>query len=310
MKKLSMYLVLIVLILMLSYFALSYLQTRGNLFFGIAIAWTLLLPVLASVPYGFKYIICLPSPIFGTWLLILPLIEKYFTLSIFSTSLMLAVSFFLVIFLHISTRERVMFWKIPLVSLSRGSIAAVSVMFFALGIMLVNPSLFSMDMPTELFFFSTTLLGYIASSMLYINSSYRMFVLSDRLEILNLDDEMSEVWTKIRTRYPNVPKDLDLLQYYFNESLRCFLEGDFEKSLVWGYKVIREKTIVNPTEYIDDKRVGKPSFGDVRNTLMHPKREKQVDASKIRTMLKNLFNDCLDLLEREFVFIKKVSEAI
>jgi len=193
--------------------------------------------------------------------------------------------------------------------LSRSSIAAVSVMFFAFGIMLLSPSTFKLDIASELFFFSVTLLGYIASSMLYINSSYRLFVLSNRLEILHLEKELSKTWTMIQKKYPDKRNDLDLLQYYFYESLRGFLEGDFEKSLVWGYKAIREKTVVDPMEYVDDKRLNKPSFGEIRNTLMHPKREGHVEASKIRQIVRELFSDCLDLLEREFVFIKNVSES-
>lgn len=73
-----------------------------------------------------------------------------------------------------------------------------------------------------------------------------------------------------------------MLQYYFSESFRSFLEGDFEKSLIWGYKVIREKTIVDPLEYVDDKRTNKPSFGHIRNTLMHPRREGHIETDKIR----------------------------
>ena len=43
---------------------------------------------------------------------------------------------------------------------------------------------------------------------------------------------------------------------------------------------------------------------------MHSRREEEhTETRKIRIITKNLFNDCLDLLEREFVFIEKVLKS-
>lgn len=309
MTRQSWYLMLLFLILIFtfSYFALLYLQTRANLFLGIAILWAILLPVLSSFPYSFSYILSLPSPIFGTWILVMILIEKYVNLSIYLMCLGLFSALFLVYIFHALTRGRTMFWKLPMASLARSGVAAISVMLLGLGVIVVNPSAVVLDSTVELFFFSTVLLTYVGSSMLYINFSYRLFVLSNRLNVLHLENDLSTIWKEIEKKHPNQRGDLDLLQYYFSESLRSFLEGDFEKSLIWGYKVIREKTIVDPREYVDDKRPNKPSFGDIRNTLMHSRREEHIEAGKIRQIIKNLFNDCLDLLEREFIFIKKIS---
>jgi len=203
-----------------------------------------------------------------------------------------------------------MFWKVSMASLSRSSIASVSLIFFVIGIMLINPLGFVLDTATGFFYFIIVLLGYVASSMLYINYGYRLYVLSNRLNFLNLENVLSRKWREIEEKYSNQQRDMDLLQYYFGESLRCFLEGDFEKSFIWGYKVIREKTIVNPMDYVDDKRANKPPFGRIRNTLMHSRwKEEHTETKRIRIITKNLFNDCLDLLEREFVFIKKVAES-
>lgn len=235
------------------------------------------------------------------------LIEKYVNLSIYLMYLGLFSALFLVYIFHALTRGRTMFWKLPMASLARSGVAAVSVMLLGLGVVVFNPSVVVLDSTTELFFFSIVLLTYVGSSMLYINFSYRLFVLSNRLNVLHLEKVLSRIWKKIEKKYPNQRRDLDLLQYYFDESLRSFLEGDFEKSLISGYKVIREKTIVDPLEYIDDKRTNKPSFGHIRNTLMHPRREGHIETDKIRQIIRNLFNDCLDLLEREFIFIKKIS---
>ena len=302
----------LIIVLVFLYFIFWYFQTERNLFelsIGIAIFWAILLPVFSYLPYSFSYIVLLPSPIFGAWILIMTLIEKYAILLSYFRLLAFILSLLLVLTFHALTRRRTMFWKIPMASLSRSSIAAVSLIFFVMGIMLVNPSAFGLDITTELFYFLTLLLGYIASSMLYINYSYRLFVLSNRLNRLHLENALLARWREIEAKYPNQHRDIDLLQYYFGESFRCFLEGDFEKSFIWGYKVIREKTVVDPQEYVDDKRADKPSFSEIRNTLEHSRRRGHVDTSKIRQIVKDLFSDCLDLLEREFVFIEKVSES-
>lgn len=311
--KLSFHMIFLFLVLSLvfGYFLLLYTKSGDllNLSIGMMILWAILLPLLSSIPYSFGYIICLPSPIFGTWLLLMVQTEKYVILFNYLRMLEFLLSFLLVFAVHVLTRGRTMFWKIPMASISRYSVAAISTMFLVLGFMLSNPSAFKLDAPSEIFYFSVVLLAYIASSMLYINSSYRLYVLSKRLGVLNLESELSKIWTAIEKKFPNSKNDLDMLQYYFYESLRSFLEGDFERSFIWGYKVIREKTIVDPLKYVDDKRTNKKqSFSDIRNTLEHSRRKGHVDTSKIRQIVKNLFHDCLDLLEREFVFIKKVSE--
>lgn len=310
MTKQSWYIVLLfgILILALLYFALTSLQTQTNFFLGIVILWAILLPVLSSFPYSINYIISLPSPIFGTWFLLLLALGKYANLSIYLMLLSLLGSFLSVFIIHVLTRHRTMLWKISMATISRSGIASISVIFFALGMMLINPSIVMFDTPSGIFYFAVIVFAYIASSMLYINSSYRLFVLSNRLGVFHLEGALSEIWADIKRKLPDGQRELEVLQYYFYESLRCFLEGNFEKSLIWGYKVIREKTVVDPLEYIDDKRMNKPSFSDVRNTLEHSTRKGRLDANRISQVIRNIFEDCLDLLEREFIFIRRVSE--
>ena len=205
---------LLIIISMFLYFILWYFQTERNLFelsIGIAIFWAILLPVFSYLPYNFSYIVLFPSPIFGTWILIMTLNEKYTILLSYFQLLAFILSLLLVLSLHALTRRRTMFWKIPMASLSRSSIAAVSLIFFVMGIMLVNPSAFVLDITTELFYFLILLLGYVASSMLYINYSYRLFVLSNRLNVLNLENVLSRKWKEIEEKYPNQQRDIDLL---------------------------------------------------------------------------------------------------
>ena len=311
MKKQSSYLVLLLslFIAFLFYFVILYLQTQRNLYIGIVIFWTVLLPVVSAIPFSFVYIVSLPSPIFGTWLLVTIIVEKYIVLSLPFRLVTSCLSVLLVFVFHILTRKRTMIWKFPMASVSRASIAAMSVLFFAFGVMLLNPSAYRLDTPSELFYFSVTSLGYIATSMIYVNSSYRRFALSNKLNALYLENAVSKIWEAIEKKHPNHQRDSDLLRYYVEESIRCFFEGDFEKSFIWGYKVIREKTIVDPLEYVNDKREHEPSFSDIRETLMHSRRKgKHTSPTKIRQITRVLFKDCLDLLEREFSFLNRISE--
>jgi hypothetical protein len=200
-----------------------------------------------------------------------------------------------------------MFWKIPLASLARTGMAAISAMFIPIGVMLMDSDGLKLDMQNRLLYFVIVLLAYVASSMLFVNSSYRYYVLSDRLKTYNMEKYLEQTWAKIKRRFLENKKDCELLQYYASESFRAFLEGDYEKSLIWGYKVIHEPTIVDPVLYVDDKRLNKPSFSDVRNTLEHSRRGGHVDTKKIRQIMGGLFDDTLDLVEREIILLEKIA---
>jgi hypothetical protein len=201
-----------------------------------------------------------------------------------------------------------MFWKIPMASIGRGSMAVFSMILLFFGSLLIFPASFTSMGQSELFYFVVILVAYVSTSMLSLNSSYRWFVLSSRIKTSNLEKDLKKTWLRIEKKFPSQEKDCQLLQYYFDSSLRAFIEGDFEKSMDWGYKVIREPTVVNPKEYVSDKRANKQSFSDIRNTLQHSRHGGQVDTKSIRLIMKGLYADCLDLVEREIAFIKKVAE--
>lgn len=302
-------LLLLVLFSVFAYFALLYRSSQMNLFLGLAVLWTILISLLASFPYGLSYLFCLPSPVLGGWLLITIFLEKQGFLSVYFSLLAFGLSALLVFLIHFLTRTRTMVWRLSMSSLSRSSIAAVSLIFLVIGFIVANPSAINLSEAEQIFYFAVALISYVSSSMLYINYSYRLFALNNRLNFLSVQNVLSKMWVDIQKKYPTKSKDLDLLEYYFQESFQSFLEGDFEKSLDWGYKVIHENTVVNPLEYVDDKRVDKPSFSYIRNRLEHSRRGGGTEVREIRQIMKNLFAVCLDLLEREFVFIKKVSEG-
>lgn len=236
-------------------------------------------------------------------------IEKYVGISVSGFLTAVFLSFVFVTSFHILTRKRTMFWKLPMSSLSRLGIATSSVIFLILTMAVISPPILGVNPQSEFFFLAVGIFGYMATSMLYVNSSYRLYLLSNRIGTSNLDKLMSEKWNNIEKKFSSEQKDVDILRYYFNESLTSFLDGNFEKSFVWGYMVIREKTIVDPTEFVDDKREGKSSFAEIRTTLQHSRRGgTHIETERIRKVMKNLSDDALDLLEREISLINKVAE--
>jgi len=299
----------IILFVVLVYSFSVFLQNQTSWFLTITLIWAIILPLISDLPYSGVYWVSIPSPFLGILFGLMSLVQKYIGLSVAWFLLVVLVSFTLVIGFHIGTRKRAVFWKFQMSSLSRLGIATSSVIFLALAMAVIYPSILATNLQNELFYFTVAILGYITTSMLYINSSYRYYVLSDRIGTNNLEKYLSGKWKNIEKRFSSEQQDLDLLQYYFHESYTSFLEGDFEKSFVWGYKVIREKTVVNPTEFVDDKREDKPSFSEIRNTLQHSRREDtHIGTQTIKKVMKNLCDDALDLLEREITFIKKVAE--
>jgi hypothetical protein len=308
-SRIFSYLLLIVFIAYFVFWSLRTARSPLDWSLGLMTFWTIILPIVSVLPYSLTYILCLPSPIFGATILIMALMEKYSIFSGYSILIAFILSLLLISLFHMLTRKRTMLSRIPMASLSRIGLGSISLLLFVFCLMLINPSAFKLDVPNEMFYFFAILLSYIASSMLYLNYGYRLFALGNRLGILNPEKEFSETFKEIERKYPERRKDLDLLEYYFSESFRCFLEGDIEKGYDWGYKVIREKTIVDPLEYVDDKRAGKPSFGDIRNTLMHSRRKGHTDKSEISQIRKNLFNDLLDLLERCYLLIGIIAEG-
>jgi hypothetical protein len=297
----------VILILLMVFFAWVFLQTGANLFLGFVLLWAILPPIFSNLPYSLKYTLILPAPIFGAWYLLVVAFIKLDLLSSYTVILAPLLSLSVVYTFHILTRTRVMFWKIPLASLTRVGMAAISAMFIPIGVMLMDPNALNFDVQNRILYFVVVLFAYVASSMLFVNSSYRYYVLSSRLKTYNMDKLLEQTWAKIKQRFLEKEKDCDLLHYYFSESFTAFLEGDYEKSLIWGYKVIREPTVVDPTLYVDDKRLNKPSFSDVRNTMEHSRRKGHVETKKIRQIMGSLFDDSLDLVEREIVFLKKIA---
>ena len=275
-----------------------------------AIAFFMLYPLLplflSGIRHAFLYFVFLPVPYLGS-ALISALYLSSFEIQLFHASLLAsAIPLALVTSIHLYSRRRCMIGRVPLASFSRYSLAIGSTIFYMVGVVLLFPLTMEIPVLNKTMFYPALLLAYIASSILYVNSAYRYRIICNKLGSKRIEQELSEIWEGIGDRFPDRGKDLDLLRYYFVDSLRLFEEGDYEKAFLSGYKVINEETVVNPKEYISDKKEGEPSsFSDIRTILMHSRRKKtEIDVKRIRETKKKLPQYCTELLLRCFTFLK------
>ena len=120
---------------------------------------------------------------------------------------------------------------------------------------------------------------------------------------------MTTLFEKLSMKFPEKEDDVKLLKYYFLEAIRQFEEGSYEMAFLTAYKIIREQTVVNPKDYISDKREGKPSsFSEIRTILVHLKREHtKISPKQIAETRKKLPEYTLEIIQRAATFIEKLA---
>jgi hypothetical protein len=76
-----------------------------------------------------------------------------------------------------------------------------------------------------------------------------------------------------------------------------------------AYKIIRERTIVDPKEYVSDKRNGEPSsFSEIRSILMHSRvKDTKVSPKKIRDIKVKLPEYTVEIIQRASELIEKLA---
>jgi hypothetical protein len=124
-----------------------------------------------------------------------------------------------------------------------------------------------------------------------------------------IEDKIAALWEKLLTKFPQKKDDIELLRYYFSEATRLFEEGSFEMAYFSAYKIIREPTVVDPKEYISDKREGEPSsFSEIRSILMHSRRkDTKVSPKQIREIKVKLPEYALEIIQRASTLIEKLA---
>jgi hypothetical protein len=305
-KAISIILVFLVLLVIINYLFQSLLQNIPTFVLGFILVWTILLPLISSIPHRLVYFLSLPAPVFGAWFLLFYLFinRNIYSVYVGWLSILLVLPF--ILGLHFITRKRSFIKNISMRSISRVMIATTSIIFFLYGIISINPTAFSLGY-SQFFYFFVALFAYVATSLLYVNSCYRYYRISERLKINNIKKYLSTSWFEISKKYPLQERDLDSLRYYISESIEDFIEGNFDRSFIWGYKAIHEPTIVNPMLFVNDKREAKCSFAEIRTTIGHSRRGgEHIEVGKIKQTLRNLFDDNLDLIVREFDLIESL----
>jgi len=190
--------------------------------------------------------------------------------------------------------------------LSREGAAFISLLLLCVSFPIFGST--ELNLPNRVTVYCMLLPFYAATSMIYVNSMYRYRLLCKKLNLKRIEPELFKLWDRIERKFVNQSENIDLLRYYFHNALAWFIGGDYEKAFMDGYKVIREPTVVDPTKYVNDKRKNKRSFSEVRTILMHSKRrELKIDVKIIREVKRNLPQDCVDLLERDMIFLRKIA---
>lgn len=254
----------------------------------------------------YTYVIILPIPFLGSWIISLMFLSS---LNAPILPLCLLSSFIpmgLITIMHFTSRMRNILGRIPLAIISREGTALTSLLFLYTSLAIFGSV--KLTLLNKVMIYSMLLLFYAATSIIYVNSMYRYRLLCRRLNIRRIEQEISMLWNKIEIKYADQPEKVDLLRYYLYNALYWFIEGDYEKAFMEGYKVIREPTVVDPTMYVNDKRENRSSFSEIRTILMHSKRKKlEIDVERIRETKKSLPQDCVDLLVRDILFLRKIA---
>lgn len=280
-----------------------------------AMAFFMLYPLLplflSNIRHASLYFVFLPVPYLGSTLISVLYLSSFEIQLVHASLLASAIPLALVTSIHLYSRKRCVIGRVRLASFSRYGLAIGSTIFYMVGVALLFPTPMELPVPNRTIFYTTLLLAYIASSILYVNSAYRYRAVCNKLGSKSFERELSEIWEVIGDKFPGRIKDLDLLRYYFADSLRSFEEGDYEKAFLSGYKVINEETVVNPKEYVSDKREGEPSsFSEIRTVLMHSRRKKtEINVKRIRDTEKELPKYCIELLQTCFMFLTRLADA-
>jgi len=300
--------VVVISFLALFYLTLIFSISASPFLIGFLLIYTISPPFLANIRHAATYFVLLPVPCLGSWLLSIVYLSSFAAPLLQASVLVSAIPVTLTTLVHVFSRSRYFIGRISMVSFSRYSIAAASAIFFMVGLLILGSTPTELNTLNKAIFYSSLLLAYIMSSMLYVNSAYRYRKMCENFGTNKIEKEMSTVWEKIGNRYSGKEKDVDLLRHYFTDAWRLFEEGAYEKAFISAYKVINEETVVNPKEYVSDKREGEPSsFSDIRTILLHSRRKKvQINVKKIRKTKRKLPQYSIELLKKCYAFLKKL----
>lgn len=275
--------------------------------------YALLIPVLSNLPYSFTYYICLPIPYAGAWIAIVFFVSKHAIRDPLKALLPVIVPLGLLAIFHLLTRDRSSIGLLPVSFASRVSVGGMAIVLLALATLFTSPTGVQLGFLEELFVFWTLIVGYVGFSIPGVNLTYRRMKLSAILHTRNIEAKVADYEQNLWRKYSDKLGDVDLLMYYLKSVIAHFLNGDFEGSFADGYKIIREKTVVDPTLHVSVNRgENELTFSEIRTILMHSRskslKEKYVSVDLIKRTKTKLFDYDLELLDRIFEFLENIIE--
>ena len=272
--------------------------------------YTMAIPFLALLRRSFTYLMIVPIPYLGSWIISIIYLSSFAIPIILGSAIVSSISIILPTLIHFFSRQRSMIRRLTMTSVSRTAMGFFSAIFFGLAIIILGPTVMESNVLNNTIYYIILLFAYAASGMIHINFAYRYRLVCRKINENRIEQKVSSIFKKIRKRFSDKEKDVDLLRYYLEDALNSFEEGNYENAFLSGYKIINEPTVVNPKEYVTDKREDFPSsFSDIRTILMHSRRrELEIDVKRIRLTKSKLFQYSLELLQRDFDFLEKISQ--
>ncbi len=194
----------------------------------------------------------------------------------------------------------------PLSLLTRYGLGVSSGIFLLCILLLNHPTLLTETSVIQVSIFLSIV--YCATSLLSVNFTYRYKLLCENIIQNKIEEKIYFIRKKLDEKFPDKESDIDLLIYYFSEGVEMFINSDFEAAFMAGYKCIREETVVNPTEYVSDKRGEEVySFSDIRAILTHSRRKKfNITVKEINKVRSDIPIYALEVLMRALDFLNKL----
>ena len=276
----------------------------------ILLLFTLIAPLLAYIHHSKTYFVVLPASYLGSWFISMMFFTSLSIPFMISIYLISAVPATIVTVMHIFSRERnMLLGRVPLSSLAKTGFAEASLIFLVIGLSMLGLGTVKLDPFNKVAFYSLLLVMYCSSSLMYVNSAYRYRLICKMSSTSKIEEKINAIWEKLMRKFSYKKESVELLRYYFSEAIRLFEGGSYEMSFLSAYKIIREPTVVDPREYISDKREGKPSsFSEIRTVLVHSRRRDiQINPKRIRETKTKLPQYALEIIERAIKFLEKLT---
>lgn len=196
--------------------------SASNYLIGLVLLYAVFFPVLILVRHSYTYFVLLPVPYLGSWVLSIVFLSSFAIPMLHGSILVSIVPAISATFIHLFSRMRSMIRTVPMMSASRSGAVFISALFFMVGTLILGPTPIQLDTPSKTIFYCSLLFAYTAFSMLYVNSAYRYRLICKVFKKNRIEPKLSEIWEKIRDKFSEREKDVDLLKYFFFKCITTF----------------------------------------------------------------------------------------